>query len=129
MQERFLTCQRIAFAALEETRASLSPGITEREAADRIGAALAARGVKSCFHRPYAWFGDRTTLRGMTTAQAFAPTTRVLEAAMPIILDAAPVYGGVCADVALSCSLGDDPVIARAREVLLQLRTAIVVGV
>jgi Xaa-Pro aminopeptidase len=126
---RFRAAQRVAFDSLVEVRAQLVAGMTEREACDRIARALAGRGVRGGFHRPYAWFGDRTTLRGMVDAADFAPTDRTLAPGMPVILDAAPVLDGACADVALSCALGDNPVLARARAVLRELRASVLADV
>jgi Xaa-Pro aminopeptidase len=71
---------------------------------------LYARGVKDWFHRPFAWFGDRTAFVDFKIPLQFFPTNRRLEAGMPFILDMAPVYRGYTADIGYSGCLGLNPV-------------------
>ena len=127
--DRFRATQRLAFASLVEVRDRLAVGMSERAAADAIERSLARRGVRGWFHRPYAWFGDRTTLRGMTDAAGFAPTDRLLVPGMPVILDVAPVHHGVCADVALSFASGDNAIVASAHALLRELRAMVLAAV
>src|SRR5262245_36286431 len=107
---RIRALQRLAYDCSEEVAAGLEPGVTEREAARRLGATLEARGVQGFFHTPFAWFGDRAGFGGFTPpglgpranlafARQFFPTDCVLERGMPAILDVGPIKDGVCADI------------------------------
>jgi Xaa-Pro aminopeptidase len=93
--ERFRAGQRASFAILEEVAAGLRPGITEREAAVRITRAFRRLGVRSYFHLPVALFGVRTALPGRWRLRHFWPTRKRLEEGEAIILDAAPIVGGI----------------------------------
>ncbi|MGH2727009.1 MAG: M24 family metallopeptidase, partial [Actinomycetota bacterium] len=90
-QGRFREVQQLAYRCVGEVGAALRPGITERQAAARIRSWLIEHGVADWFHTPFAWFGDRSTLKGMRNPLKFFPTTRPLEEGMPYILDVAPV--------------------------------------
>jgi Xaa-Pro aminopeptidase len=133
--------QRLAYDCAEEVAAGLLPGVTEREAAERLGAVLRARGVQGFFHTPFAWFGDRAAFQGFVApslrrpldniafAEQFFPTMRRLERGMPAILDVAPIRDGLCADIGYAFTLGPNPEAARARAFLLELRALILAEV
>ncbi|MEU3076215.1 M24 family metallopeptidase [Streptomyces laurentii] len=106
----FRETQRLAYACAEAVAAQLRPGVTERDAARMQREWLYARGVKDWFHRPFAWFGDRTAFVDFRIPLQFFPTNRRLEAGMPFILDMAPVYKGYTADIGYSGCLGLNPV-------------------
>ncbi|MFE4592398.1 M24 family metallopeptidase [Streptomyces laurentii] len=106
----FRETQRLAYACAEAVAAQLRPGVTERDAARMQREWLYARGVKDWFHRPFAWFGDRTAFVDFKIPLQFFPTNRRLEAGMPFILDMAPVYRGYTADIGYSGCLGLNPV-------------------
>jgi Xaa-Pro aminopeptidase len=107
---RFREVQRLAYDCAIEVGATLSPGITERQAAGRLKQALLARGVDDWLHTPFAWFGDRTAFRGFRSPLAFFPSDRVLAEGMPWILDCAPIRDGYSADIGYAGSLGHNPV-------------------
>ncbi len=96
----FRRAQRVAYGAAIEVAAGLAPGVTEREAASRLRAALAGRGVSRYFHVPFAWFGERSKLAGMRGASPrFFPGRTRLEAGAIAILDVAPVVDGYTTDI------------------------------
>ncbi|MFJ6100355.1 M24 family metallopeptidase [Streptomyces sp. NPDC092359] len=105
----FREVQRLSYECAEAVAAQLRPGVTEREAARMQREWLYARGVRDWFHRPFAWFGDRTAFVDFKVPLQFFPTNRPLEAGMPFILDMAPVYRGHTADIGYSGCLGLNP--------------------
>ena len=123
---RFREVQRLAYSCAIEVGESLREGVTEREAAGRLRAALEARGVDDWLHTPFAWFGDRTAFRGFKTPLAFFPTNRRLEQGMPWILDCAPVVDGYSSDIGYAGSLGPNPAVDKMLADLAEYRTLIV---
>jgi hypothetical protein len=90
--------------------------------------ALAESGVEESFHKPFAWFGDRTALRWISPLHFF-PTKRRLEEGMAFILDCAPVVEGCAADIGYASSLGSNGVVDRICESLHAHRALILEGV
>jgi Xaa-Pro aminopeptidase len=107
--EGFKRGQRIAYAAVTAVEKELREGMTERDAARLVDESLRSQGVREYFHRPFAWFGDRTAFTGFRTPFDFFPTSRRLEWGMPVILDVAPVVDGHAADIGFACRLGENP--------------------
>lgn len=105
----FRRSQRIAYAGVTAVEQDLREGMTEKDAATRVDECLRDHGVREYFHRPFAWFGDRTAFTGFRTSLDFFPTSRRLEPGMPVILDVAPVVDGHAADIGYACRLGDNP--------------------
>ncbi|MFE5729336.1 M24 family metallopeptidase [Streptomyces sp. NPDC056528] len=123
----FREVQRLSYACAEAVAAQLRPGVTEREAARMQREWLHERGVRDWFHRPFAWFGDRTAFVDFKIPLQFFPTDRRLEAGMPFVLDMAPVYKGYTADIGYSGCLGLNPLhdrlltdLAAHRELILR---------
>jgi hypothetical protein len=127
--ERFREVQKLAYACAVDVAGDLAPGITEREATRRMETWMEQAGVRTFFHRPFAWFGDRTAFRGFRTDLAFFPTRRRLERGMPFILDVAPIVDGYVADIGYSGALGEHRVQEHMREDLLAARALILAGV
>jgi Xaa-Pro aminopeptidase len=133
--------QRDAYDCAVAVAADLRPGMTEREAAARLGDAMKARGVTAFFHTPFAWFGDRAGFRGFRApswrrpwdnlffARQFFPTDRRLEPGMAGILDVAPIRDGLCADIGYAFALGSHPGLARAMADLGEIRNLILAEV
>jgi Xaa-Pro aminopeptidase len=122
---RFREVQQLAYRCAEETAAELRPGVTEKLAAARLGERLHDAGVRGFFHRPFAWFGDRTCFAGFRTPLDFFPSDRALEPGMAAILDVAPVLDGYAADIGYSFSCGDNPELERLRSDLEGFRALI----
>lgn len=125
----FRRAQRLAYRCAESIAADLAPGISEREVAQRMQAFLDAEGADDCFHRPFAWFGDRTAFRGLIGVRqlggfnpAFYPSGRRLEAGMPFILDCAPTCNGYTADIGYCGVLGQNRVLDRLMDDLMAYR-------
>jgi Xaa-Pro aminopeptidase len=123
--DRFARVQQLAYRCAEQTAASLEPGVTEREAARRLGRALRDAGVEDVFHVPFAWFGDRTAFTGFRLALQFFPTNRRLEQGMAFILDCAPIIDGYTADIGYSGSLGTNRVVDAILDDLAEHRALI----
>lgn len=124
--EQVRALQKLAYDCAEAVAAGLSPGVTEREAAARLGTLLREHGVEGFFHTPFAWFGDRAGFYGFRApswrrpqdnlyfSRQFFPTERRLEDGMVGILDVAPIKGGLCADIGYSFAQGDSLALTRA---------------
>lgn len=130
--DKFKRIQRLAYDCAEAVGAALQPGMTERDAAAMMTTWLEARGVDDWFHRPFAWFGDRTAFRGFIGFRhlggfnpAFYPSARRLEKRMPFILDCAPSWGGCTADIGYCGSVGEHPLLERLMDDLLGYRILI----
>jgi Xaa-Pro aminopeptidase len=102
--------QALAYRVAERVASELRPGVTERQAAARLRRRLTEEGVEDWFHTPFAWFGDRTTLKGFRNPFRFFPTNRAIQEGMPFILDMAPVRDGFTADIGYSGCLGDNAI-------------------
>jgi Xaa-Pro aminopeptidase len=125
--EGFKHAQKIAYEAAVEVSRGLSPGITEKEAAKRLGEALRRRGVVQYFHAPFAWFGERSKLAGLHgISPKFFPSGLVLERRMIAILDVAPIVDGFTSDIGYTFTLSEksDP-LSRARDTLAEIRQLI----
>ena len=123
---RFRDVQQLAYRCAEQVARELEPGITERVAARRLGDALRREGVRSFFHQPFAWFGDRTCFRGFRTPLDFFPSDRRLESGMAAILDVAPIRRGFAADIGYSFSCGSNPTVEQGLADLEGFRSLIV---
>jgi len=124
--DRFREVQQLAYRCAEVVAEDLHPGITEKQAAGRLGDALRREGVAQFFHQPFAWFGDRTGFVGIHHPWQFFPTDRPLELGMAAILDVAPIVDGYAADIGYSFACGDNPELERLQDDLCDFRTLIV---
>lgn len=130
--------QRLAYEGVVETRKKLKVGMTEKEAASLLENFFKDKGLSLFFHRPFAWFGDRTNFtnfkrpsppkRGQLLPHLgveFMPTERKLEVGMAVTLDVAPSVNGLAVDIGYSFCFGEDQEITSARRHLLELREII----
>ncbi|MBX7096919.1 MAG: aminopeptidase P family protein [Myxococcaceae bacterium] len=124
--QRFTEVQQLAYRCVESVAEELDPGITEKQAATLLTDWLEREGIDDWFHRPFAWFGDRTAFAGRWHPLKFFPSSRRLEPGMPFILDVAPVKGGVAADVGYAGSLGKNPILELLLADLAEYRSLIV---
>jgi hypothetical protein len=127
--DRFRAVQQLAYGCAEAVDATLTPGVTEREAARAMRAWLTERGVDDWFHLPFAWFGDRTAFEGFRLPTQFFPTNRRLEQGMPFILDVAPIVDGYTADIGYASALGDNPIQSKLLDDLEPHRELVLEGV
>ncbi len=121
--------QRLAYDAALAVAAELRPGTSERDAAAALTTWCERAGIDGWFHRPFAWFGERTAFVGMRAPTAFFPTARKLERGMPFILDLAPILDGAVGDIGYSGCLGEHALHARMLNDLGAHRTLILDGV
>jgi len=127
--DRFRAVQALAYRCAEEVARSLRPGVTERQASAHLGRLLRENGADDWFHVPFAWFGDRTTLRGMRNPLRFFPSSRPLEEGMPYILDVAPIVGGFTADIGYAGCFGSNAIWDRMMADLEEYRGLVLEGV
>jgi Xaa-Pro aminopeptidase len=123
--DRFREVQQLAYRCAEAVAEDLHPGITEKQAAARLGDALAREGVGQFFHQPFAWFGDRTCFADIKQPLQFFPSERPLELGMAAILDVAPIVDGYAADIGYSFACGDNPELERLQDDLRDFRSLI----
>lgn len=124
-QEKFKTAQRLAYQCALEIGKKLKAGCTEKYAADLMDAYLMDSGVKTFFHRSFAWFGDRTRFQNFKNYFHFLPSDRKLKSSDVVILDTAPIVEGYTADIGYTFSLETHPELLKAQKKLLQLREKI----
>lgn len=130
--------QKLAYEAAVFTRHKLEIGMTEKEAADIMEQFFIQKGHHLFFHRPFAWFGDRTGFKGFKRpslpskvnalphlGKEFLPSSKKLQLGMPVILDVAPSVEGLAVDIGYSFSFGDHPELLKARHDLLTFRKLI----
>lgn len=132
----FRRAQRLAYDCAEAVHAEMQPGITERAVAARMKQYLLDHGADDCFHEPFAWFGDRTAFRGPIAFKqlggfnpAFYPGLRRLEENMPFILDCAPTIHGCTADIGYCGVLGENRILDRLMDDLIEYRALILAQV
>ncbi|HTL12487.1 MAG TPA: M24 family metallopeptidase, partial [Bdellovibrionota bacterium] len=123
--EGFRDAQRLAYDAALATAAAMREGWTERQAAAHMETYLRDRGVKAFFHKPLAWFGDRSRFHRFRTYGYFFPTERALRPDDVVILDVAPVVGGYAGDIGYTCSLTEQPRLRKAENFLREIRAEI----
>lgn len=125
----FRQAQQLAYACVTHIESTLKEGLTEVEATAKMDAYLRDKGVREYFHRPFAWFGDRTAFRQFRTVRDFFPTRRALEPGMPVILDVAPIVEGFTSDIGYAFSFGENRVVEQMLADLEPYRALILEGV
>ena len=131
-RDQFRQVQALAYDCAEAIAAELEPGISEREAAAMMKSWLLERGVDDWFHQPFAWFGERTAFQGFSGLlhfrgfnPAFFPSRKKLSESMPFILDCAPSRRGITADIGYCGALGENRILDRLMDDLLEYRVLI----
>ena len=104
----FQELQRLAYQCVQEVAETLQQGDTENQAVERMTLWMEKRGITEFFHKPYAWFGERTAFDGFWIPAQFFPTNRKLFKGMPVILDIAPFSDGYISDIGYSFMFGED---------------------
>lgn len=130
--EGFRRAQRLAYDCAETIAGEMMPGMRERDVAARMQDYLDEHGAEDCFHRPFAWFGDRTAFRGLIGVSqlggfnpAFYPGARRLAEDMPFILDCAPTVHGYTADIGYCGVVGDNRILDKLMDDLAEYRQLI----
>ncbi len=118
----FLRCQRLATQGAKEIGGLLREGWTEAQTAKLYDTYLRDHGVSAYFHRPYAWFGERTRFDGIRSYSQFKPSQRHILPGEVFILDSAPILDGFIADIGFTSCLGGNPAFDEAQSFLSSLR-------
>lgn len=118
----FKRAQRLAYDAVEHVGTQLTPGMTEREAAELLAQYLKEQGTERYLHRPFAWFGDHSRFDGYATYGDYHPGSRALQMGDVAILDVSPVVDGYIGDVGYTVALGHNAELEQAKTFLLELR-------
>lgn len=105
--EQFRNLQDLSYQCAQSVRENLYEGITEKQAAQMMLVWMEAQGVSCFFHKPFAWFGERSTLRNFGNLDFF-PKNIKLEKGMAVILDVAPLKEGYSADIGYSFIFGEE---------------------
>ncbi len=123
--DQFRHCQRLAYQCAIDIGRELQEGWTELQTANLMDTYLRDCGVKTFFHRSFAWFGDRTRFQGFANYLHFLPSKQRLRSGDVIILDTAPVLNGFTADIGYTLSLEPHRELEQAQQKLLELRKQI----
>lgn len=124
--EQFRRWQRLSYRILDETRATLRAGDSEKAVGLRIHHALRAAGAQNYFHAAVALFGDRTSYPGAFGQFEALPTGRTLREGDAVILDVAPIFDGFTVDTSLAAAFGSDAEVPRELDrALVELRAGI----
>ena len=124
-QNQYLQSQTIAQQCAIEVGALIQPGWTEQRASLLMETWLRDHGVKTFFHKPFVWWGDRTRFVDVKTYWNYLPSKKALCENDVFILDVAPIVNGFISDIGFSGCLGLNPEYDRAMETLAQLRVEI----
>ena len=117
--------QRLAYRCAETIAKELRPGWTEKQAAKLMDVFLKDHGIKSFFHKSFAWYGDRTRFAPMKHYWDFMPSNRELQETDVVILDTAPIYDGHVVDIGYTTSLVENPKLEQAKRDLMEFRRII----
>ncbi len=121
----FTACQHLAFEAAHAVSGLIREGWTEAQTADLLNTYLQDCGVQAFFHKAFVWFGERTRFEGVGSYGQFSPTSRVIQAGEPYILDVAPILKGYTCDIGYTACLGENSAFAKAQGFLSEIRAAI----
>tara|TARA_R110002074_G_scaffold111170_3_gene238887 strand:+ start:541 stop:1344 length:804 start_codon:yes stop_codon:yes gene_type:complete len=115
--------QSLARECLARAVAELAPGHTERDVGASLRKHAFSLGARGFFHEPLVWFGERTRL-DKSRLKSLPGRTR-LQLGDVVMLDIAPNFDGVPADVSVTTSLGENPTVVKGQEALRELRARI----
>jgi Xaa-Pro aminopeptidase len=120
----FQRAQRLAYKGAQDIGRLICEGWTEVQAAELLETWLADHGVSAYFHKPYAWFGERTRFSGINPNHyaEFMPTQRRILPGDVFILDVAPIVNHYTCDIGYTGSLGENAGLSAARGTLAELR-------
>lgn len=123
--EGHLYAQSLAYQCAVQISKELKEGWTEKQTATLMDTFLRDHGVKSFFHRSFAWFGDHTRFDGYKHYWDFLPSSRPLMPQDVVILDTAPIVHGYVGDIGYTLSLHEHAELLEAKKFLKELRELI----
>ena len=123
--EPFKKSQRLSYQCATAIRAEIKEGWTEKQTAKLMDTYLRDHGVKTFFHKSFAWFGDRSRFEGFKHYLNFLPSDRRLKSEDVVILDTAPILDGYTSDIGYTFSLEANPALDQAMETLRAFRAEI----
>ena len=115
----YAASQSLSLQCAQEVAKLIQPGWTEIEAARAMEIWLRDHGVKSFFHKPFVWWGNRTRFDGVKTYWDYQPTARRLLEGEVFILDVAPIVGGYICDIGFSGVIGENKDFDKGRDFLV----------
>jgi Xaa-Pro aminopeptidase len=130
-----LELQNIAVAVAKNVQDQLQTGQSELDAVKMLEAEFSKQGITKYFHRPFAWFGQRSGFIGFAQpltfkngrprfgSEFFPKSDVILQPGMPVILDAAPASPLATVDIGYSFCHGEHQEHAKAMELLSHIRT------
>jgi hypothetical protein len=121
----YLRSQTLAQDCALEIGRLIQPGWSERQAVTAMDIWLRDHGVKSYFHKPFAWWGTRSRFDGIHNYRAYQATERRLLEGEIFILDVAPIVGGFISDIGMSGVVGENPEFDQGLRFLTDLRAEI----
>jgi Xaa-Pro aminopeptidase len=132
--EGFTNAQKTAFSCAKTIACEIREGWSEKKIAKMMDEYLLDHGVKSFFHRSFAWIGDRSRFQGfehaaiapeLTSYRKFMPSRRVIVPGEVVILDTAPLIDGYAGDIGYTFALGPHAALQDAKTALASLRRQI----
>jgi hypothetical protein len=121
----YLRSQTLAQDCALEIGRLIQPGWSEKQAVKAMDIWLRDHGVKSFFHKPFAWWGSRSRFDGIKNYRAYQATDQRLLEGDIFILDVAPIVDGFISDIGMSAVLGDNPAFDQGLRFLTALRAEI----
>lgn len=121
-QEGYRQSQSLAQRCAAEVAGMLQIGWTEQKTAALMETWLRDHGVKTFFHKPFVWWGDRTRFAKVKTYWDYLPSQRSLCEDDVFILDVAPIVEGYVSDIGFSGVMGFHKEYDRAIKTLEALR-------
>lgn len=121
----FCKAQRLAYQAVTEMERFITEGQTEKQIAQLMEAYLRDHGVKSFFHKPFVWLGDRTKFVGVKNYRDFSPSHRRYHVNDVVLFDVAPIVDGYVGDVGYSFCKTNNSELVQMKKFLLELRNEI----
>lgn len=125
--------QNLAFTVVKEVEAQLRPGHSEVDAVKMLDQSFLDKGITRFFHRPFAWFDQRSAFRGFSRPLTlshgvpqlgldFFPSAKsVLTEESVVILDVAPATKNASVDIGYSFAMNQTDEYKRAKRVLDEL--------
>jgi Xaa-Pro aminopeptidase len=124
--EKLLATQTLARQSVQETIGFIKEGWSEAQAASFLETVLRDHGVQQFFHKPFAWFGERTRFKGISHYWQFQPRKDLyLKSNEVVILDVAPIYDQVSADIGYAFCLEPHAELEKAKQDLKNVRKTI----